>query len=569
MNSFDSVLRWMKLDRIHFIFFCIMVLVLGTYMVYPAAKVCVNSFMKDGSFSLQNYREFFVTSQATNLTALWHSIYISLLSVLFSALIGIPLAFFFHRYTFPGARLFAAFLILPFVLPPLIGVIAFMFLLGESGMIPRGLQALLQLDSVPFKLEGIGAILAVHAYSFYVYFYLFVSSGLAGIDASMEEAASTLGAGSWHRLRTVELPLLTPAIVGASLLVFMVSMASFSAPYLFAGGYRILSLQIYQSKLNGDMPMALTQTVVLASISFLFLVILKWYSERRTYQMAMKGTSRVQRRVFSVRQQIFLCLAGCCVTLCLVLPHLTIILMSFVQDGTWTYQILPPAYTTENYIRLITESRILTPVINSIKMATMATGAAVLAGIISSYVLRIKYFRGRYFFELLVMLPWALPGTVIAIFLLSALSKPSLLTGFIAFTAYLLPLSYFIRHLPILIRSVHAALSQLDESLEDASKNLGAGWWYTFSHVTLPLIYPGIVAGALLVFVSCLGEFISSILLYVPSNTPIAIEILSQLRQFHFGSAASYSVLLIVIISVTLILSQRLLKRESNQLFFS
>src|SRR5690606_18139051 len=111
-------------------------------------------------------------------------------------------------------------------------VIAFLFLYGESGIVARSVQWLLQLDEAPWSLTGVGAIVFVHAYTMYVYVYLFVSAGLERLDSSLEEAAAGLGAGRWHRLRRVTIPLLTPALAGAMLLVFMSSLGSFSAPYI-------------------------------------------------------------------------------------------------------------------------------------------------------------------------------------------------------------------------------------------------------------------------------------------------------------------------------------------------
>ena len=122
-------------------------------------------------------------------------------------------------------------------------------------------------------------ILLVHAYTMYVYFYMTVSSAIRGIHPALEEAAANLGAGPWSGFRSVILPLLTPALVAASLLVFMTSMASFSAPFLLAGGFRVLSLQIYFSKINGNLDMAAAQSVILSVISISFLLFMRWYQD--------------------------------------------------------------------------------------------------------------------------------------------------------------------------------------------------------------------------------------------------------------------------------------------------
>src|SRR6185312_16023760 len=141
---------------------------------------------------------------------------------------------------------------LPAALPPLVGVIAFLFLYGESGVVTRAIQRTLGMAEAPWRLQGVGAIIFVHAYTMYVYVFLFVSAGLERFDTSLEEAAAGLGASPRQRLRRVTLPLLMPSLLGAMLLVFMSAMGSFSAPYIFGGGVRVLSTQIVASKLNGS-----------------------------------------------------------------------------------------------------------------------------------------------------------------------------------------------------------------------------------------------------------------------------------------------------------------------------
>src|SRR5256714_5839682 len=169
--------------------------------------------------------------------ALWASVWISLASVVLAAAIGIPLAFLFEWFDFPGRKTLGALIALPVVLPPLVGVIAFLFLYGESGFIARAVQSLLHLQSAPWRLQGAVAILLVHAYSMYVYFYLFTRAGLAKLDVSMLEAAPALGADARATLWRVIVPLLRPSLVGAAILTFMTALGSFRPPYIFGGGF--------------------------------------------------------------------------------------------------------------------------------------------------------------------------------------------------------------------------------------------------------------------------------------------------------------------------------------------
>src|SRR3954467_9536169 len=222
-----------------------------------------------GHWTVRWFGEFF--HRPDEWMALSRSLWISAASVVLAALVGIPLAFLFERADFPGRRLLGAIVALPVALPPLVGVIAFLFLYGESGFASRVVQGLLGLEGPPWRLAGPGAILLVHAYSMYVYFYLFTRAGLARLDAALLEAAAALGAGRARTLFRVTLPLLRPALAGAALLTFMTSLASFSAPYLFGGGFRVMTTQIVASKLNGELALAQVETVMLAGLALLAL----------------------------------------------------------------------------------------------------------------------------------------------------------------------------------------------------------------------------------------------------------------------------------------------------------
>ena len=276
---------------------------------------------------------------------------------------------------------------LPVLLPPLVGVIAFLFLYGESGILTRTLQMLLGLDEPPFSLRGIPAILWVHAYTMYVYFYLFVSAALKRLDESLREASLSLGASRRRTFLRVTLPVLTPAMVGAALLTFMTSMASFSAPYIFGGGVRVLSLQIYNSKLNGDLEMALVETVVLTMVSLLFLILLQRYEATGKYRAVGKGASPRLRPLRGKGLRLAMAVLGISAVLFLLLPHLTLVLISFSQDGTWTTEILPPRYTAANYGRLLADDRFLEPILNSLKMATLATAANLVFALAAGWLL--------------------------------------------------------------------------------------------------------------------------------------------------------------------------------------
>ena len=513
-------------------------------MLYPNLYTLTESFSSIGT-----YLQFFSTP--SSLEALWNSLSISFGTVLLSAAIGIPLAFVFHRYDFFGRRVLRAIASAPVLLPPLVGVMAFLFLYGETGTVSRLIQNALGLESPWPRLNGIPAVLFVHSYSMYVYFFLFAGAGLERLDYAVEEAAESLGASRSMTIRSAILPMLAPSLIGASLLTFMSSMASFSAPYIF--NVRTLSVVIFNSKLNGNIPMALVTTVVLATSSIGVLVLLRSYENRRRYSSIGKGVVRPRSSLASpgIRAAVGIC--GTVLVLFLMLPHLMVILMSFVRNGSWTTELLPPVYTVENYLRLFADTQFFEPIRNSLWMAAAATGANLVWGLVATFWLRKRKGVSRKLADVLIILPWALPGTVVAIAMLESYSAlPGLVTVLGGGSLALLPAVYFVRNVPLVYRAIDASFAQMDPSVEEASETLGAGTAYTIRRVVLPLVLPGAIAGSVLAFITALGDFVMSIMVYTYANRPISIEILTQLRQFNYGTAAAYSALLIILIGIAL-----------------
>ena len=475
--------------------------------------------------------------------ALWASVWISLATVALSAAIGIPLAFLFETAEFPGRRLLGTLVALPVVLPPLVGVLAFLFLYGESGVVARAVQTLTRSADPPWRLSGPAAILLVHAYTMFVYFYLFTRAGLARLDAAFLEAAAALGAGRGRVLFRVTLPLLRPALVAAALLTFMTSLSSFSAPYLIGGTFRVMTTQIVFSRLNGDTEMAMVETVALAAIALAGLFLLQATEKRRAVAGAIRGAAPARR---TLARGAAVAAAGWVFAAILLLPHAMLFLVSFVPPGTWTMEILPPALSLANWTSVFSQPERLRPIVNSLWMASASTAAAVFLGFAAAWIAVVGRSRLGGALETLLAIPWALPGTVFAVALAATFSVRAPWVGrFVLIgTAAILPLAYLVRSLPLTSRAAFSGLRQLDPALDEAGASLGATPGRRLRRITFPLLKPALAAGASIAFITSLGDFVVSIVLYTFDTRPISIEILSSLRMQETGIGAAYGVLL-------------------------
>ncbi len=487
--------------------------------------------------------------------ALWRSLWISAASVALAAGVGVPLAFLFERTEFPGRRTLGALVVLPVALPPLVGVIAFLFLYGESGFVSRLVQAGLALERPPWRLNGPGAILLVHAYSMFVFFYLFVRAALTRLDGAMIEAAAVLGAGRVRTFFSAVVPQLRPALLGAALLTFMTSLGSFSAPYIFAGGYRVMTTQIVASKVNGQIGLAQVEAVVLAAMALVALAVIRRLQGPEAVASA-HGVAPARRRITHPWQRAALTVGAAAVTAVLLLPHATLVLISLVPTDSWTVELLPPELSLVNYGDLFSEPERLRPMLNSLWMAAAATAGAVVLGLAAARQAIKTGGKLGAGLEGLIALPWAIPGTVFALALGTAFSVDAPHLGRFVWvgTAIILPLAYLVRCLPITGRATLAGLRQLDPALEEAAASLGASRMRSFWKVTLPLIRPALVAGLALAFITALGDFVTSIVLYTFTTRPISIEIQSALRVQEFGFAAAYGVLLMVLSATAFLL---------------
>jgi len=531
--------------------------VLAWLIAYPLALVLVEGLRNSAGWTLEEVRHF--ASRRSEWQALWASLWLSLASVVLAGAIGVPLAFLFERVDFPGRKLLGVLVALPAVLPPLVGVVAFLFLYGETGFAGRLVQYLFHLEDPPWRLEGPVAILLVHAYSMYVYFYLFCRAALSRMDGAMLEAASALGAGRGRTLRRVILPHLRPAMAGAALLTFMTSLASFSAPYIFGGGYRVMTTQIVFTRLNGDDRLAMVETTALMLLALGALALFRRADPGGSLAGVGKGTAPGLDRAGSAGARAGIAAAAWLLAVLLLLPHLTLLLVSFVPVGTWTTEPFPPVLSPGNYAALVAEPERLRPLINSLWMASAATAAAVGVALLGGVLVVRRRVRAGRLIEGLLGLPWAVPGTVFAIAMAALFSvrAPWALRTVLVGTAWLLPLAYLVRNLPVMGRALLAGFRQLDPALEEAAASLGAGHARTLRRVVLPALAPALAAGATLAFVTALGDFVTSIMLYTYDTRPISLEILGSLRQGDVGVAAAYGVLLMAASAVVFALGAR------------
>lgn len=507
------------------------------FLVYPVARTLAGSLAVP-----ELWQEFF--SRAYYRTALVNSLWLSAASTAGSILLGVPLAVLVSRYDLPFKGWVRLLSVLSLLSPPFIGAYAWITLLGRSGVITTALGL------KNFSIYGPGGVLLVDTLHHFPYLFLLVSAALSRIDPTVEEAAETLGSSPWRRMWSVTLPLTLPAIGAGGLLVFTSSLSDFGTPMLIGEGLRTLPVVAYNeflSELGGNTGLASVSALLMLAIALGVLWLQGWLLGRRSY--AMSG----MRRPVPVRLKPLARLAGSLFALLLAgaaaLPQGVVLVTSFLRTRG-------PRFTSElgldNY-RLMWD-RMGESVIRTILYATTATAVMLAAGLLVGYLLVRRTGSLSRAIDMLLILAQILPGTVLGIGLITTWSRQPLpLAG----TGTILVIAYIVRRIAYTVRAAAAGVSQLSPAVEEASLTLGAPPWRTFLQITVPLILPAALSGAIVSWIATIGELSSTVMLYTGRTVTISVLIYNQVLTDSFGTAAALGASLIGLTLLTLWVLQR------------
>ena len=518
-------------------------------VLYPILYIFKASFVnpETGAFSLKSYATFL--HYPYYLRCLRNSLFVSTLSTLLALAIGIPFAFFLSRYKIPGKNLIRTLGTLPLILPTFIGAEAWLILLGRNGLFAKIFHGLgVEIPSI----YGWKGIVLVFTLQFFPFVFLMVSAALNAIDRSLEDAATNLGAGRLRVFFTVTLPVVTPAILSGALVVFYLCIENFGVPVLIGEDFQVLSVQAYNefiSELGGNPSMAGALSMILLAITLGLTIFQKYWVERKNYTMTSLNPIEVKKLRPLPSFLIWLFCAG--MVFVALFPFAVVMVSSITKtQGPVMYF---GQFSLENFIRAFTIAP--RPIFNSFFLATTATLLGIVFGVVVSYLLVRKRGAVSYLLDILVMLPLAIAGTVQGIALAATYNKGVIvLTG----TWMILVLAYFIRKAPYSIKTTSSLLQQIDPSVEEASINLGVPPVRSFIRVVIPIMMPGIVAGAIIMWVTTLAELSSTIVLYYGPWATMTVEVFQRIGSGDFGPASAYATILIISVLIPLFILNRI-----------
>ena len=539
-------------------------LFLAVFLIYPLLRIFYDAFSDEtGRLTLQNFVEF--VRDAYYLRSLWNSLVLGVATVATTSILGYAIAFLLVRYDFVARNFFSYLTLIPIISPPLVGVLGFTFILGRAGTINVLLQDWFDLAKPVNFVYGLHGVLLVETLHLFPMITLNVVDALGKIDPALEEAAESVGARGWVKLRTITLPLTTPGYMAGALLVFIWTFSDFTTP-LVLGVHDLLAAQAYLNIVQFVdrrlFRMGIVISALMVLLAIVFLIAARRYVAIKDYSSL--SYSRVGRRRLSPAKQTAALGFLSCVMLLSFIPYLGVALASIGKG--WSLTPFPVRYTLQYFERVIVE----TPkyIVNSFLYSGLAVALCIVVGVPIAWILARTRLPGRDTLDGLNTLILAIPGTAIGIayirafhFDLPVIDRP--LTGL----WIILPLVLAIRRLPYTVRGSYASLLLVHRSMEEAAASVGATGLRSFRDVTLPLVWRGVLVGSLFSFMTSLQEASAVLFLSLGGWETIPVGIFAFYIAGSANEAAALGVVLIVVAAVSLLVINRVAGTRMGGMF--
>lgn len=515
------------------------------FVIYPIGMLIVKSLFVGGKVDLSYFVKFF--SKKYYWVTLVNSFKVTVLSTLLACLIGVPMAYLLRSVKIRGSEFLNILIVISYLSPPFIGAYAWIQLLGRNGFITRILNALFHV-----KLHGIygfAGIVLVFSLQSFPLIYMYVSGAMKNLDNSLNEAAESLGCNAFQRVTKVIFPLVLPSLLAGMLLVFMRVFSDFGTPMIIGEGYKTFPVMLYtqfMGEVGTNDGFAATMCVIVIVIALMFFFIQKLLGQKFTYSMT--ALKPMQAQEAEGWRKVCAHLAVYLVTLVAALPQITVIITSFI--GTINGSLFTGEFTLDNYLNIFSKGNTVA-IRNTYLFGLEAIVVVIVCGILISYLSVRKKNTLTGVLDVLTMFPYIIPGSVLGISFLYAFNGPPFLLGG---TVIIMIIALSIRRMPYTIRSSTAIIGQISPSIEEASISLGASQVKTFLQITVPMMLPGVLSGAIMSWITLISELSSSVILYTSRTSTLTVAIYSEVIRSNFGNAAAYSTILTLTSIVSLLI---------------
>ena len=527
----------------------------GVFLIYPLIRLFYDAFTTtEGAFTMNNFVDFFTDTYY--LKSLVNSLWLGGATVVTTSILGITIAFLLLRYEFPGRKLFSYLTIIPMIMPPLVGVMGFVFIMGRAGTVNVILMDYLGFEKPINFMYGIHGVLLVETLHLFPLMTLSIVDALGKIDLSLDEAAESVGSRGLRKFWDITFPLTTPGYVSGALLVFIWTFADFAIP-LVVGVDDLLASQAYLNIVQFVdrrlFKMGIVISAIMVLLAILFLIIAKKYVAIKDYSSL--SYSKVERKKISAGGEVLVIVFLVAVLVFSFIPYLGIALDSFGKG--WALTPIPVKYTLQYFERVAFE----TPkfIINSLLFSGISVVICIVVGVPVAWVMARTKLPGKDMLDSLTTLILALPGTGIGIDYMRAFrdALPFMDTALIGMWV-VIPIVLGVRRLPYTVRGTFASLLLVHKSIEEAAESVGATKSKTFRDVVAPLIWKGILVGALYSFILALQEASATLLLVIPGREMMTVGLFNFYIGGSVNEAAALGFILILLGAFCLWLINRL-----------
>lgn len=519
------------------------------FLIYPLFMLLKQSVMGESGFTMEYFQKFF--SKAYYLNTIWNSFKVSVCTTIVTLCIGIPLAYFYQMYQFKGKKFLQLIIILCSMSAPFIGAYSWILLCGNNGLITKLFSAVFHIK-MP-SIYGFGGILLVLSLQLYPLVFLYVSGAMKNIDNSLLEAAESMNCTGIKRFFKIVVPLCMPTILAAALLVFMRSFADFGTPLLIGQGYRTFPVEIYNaffSETGGNYGFACATSVIAILITTVIFLIQKWSSNR--FAFTMNALHPVEAKKAKPWLTVLIYIYCYVVVGIAFLPQIYICYESFRKTSGKAFV---PGYSLMSYQKAFKVAG--RAIRNTFVIGLSALVLIVLLAILIAYLVTRRKSTLNNTIDVMSMLPYVIPGSVVGISLIMAFNKkPLILTG----TMIIMIIALVIRRLPYTIRSSAATLSQIPITVEEAAISLGCSKMKAFFKITIPMMMNGIISGAILSWVTIITELSSGICLYTVRTQTMTLAIYTYVLRGNDGIAAALATLLSLMTIISLLVFMKVSK---------
>ena len=538
------------------LFFSIAILVI--VVAVPVLLILFNAFFVNGEF---NSRDFYmVLMEPETYAALKNSLIIASCTTIGSTIVGTFFAWLVTRTDLPYKGFMKGVFLVPFMLPSFIGALAWKMLLSpNAGFINKFLMSTFHLAEPVFNIYSYLGISSVEVMYLFPFVFIQVCGALERMDPTLEESARISGAGLLTITRKITIPLVLPSILSGALLIMLYSMAHFGTVAVLGienGIYNIPTLIYERIHQSGGSFEAIRTGTVLATVLVVSAAIIIWGQHKILskghYQII--GGKSFRPMELKLRGLRYPLLAFCIfyIAFTIILPTAVI----FLVGGLKTYGLpfTPENLSLDNYKYILTEYTVTKDAIfNSVSLGLVAAVITMFAGVMISYVIVKMKVRGKGILEFLGMLPFSVPGSVIALGVILAWSGQFGVNLYN--TVWIILVAYIARYMAFSLKANSAALEQVHDSLMEASRSCGATMWQSLKDIVIPLVRPGMFASFFLIFLPALRELTVSIMLYSPTTRTIGVAIytLNEDGETVMSAALAGIALLIIVTGQTLI----------------